>query len=229
MTMWFKNNGSRVVLFLLTLLFLVGGCDTPYTFAPVTNENTSLNQTVDAGVNTGTVVERRGTLLNLPEEHNSYICACKALVPVGCIHFECGLVGTGTSPTGDGYCDLGIRESRICFSRPLITVEEVQADCVDRVRPTVMLGLRWAFRTCREGSNLCSIRLVCTTFDSTRRVRTTRTDRCVGSNCWDTPLFSDLSNVRTATYVPRSMQLLCGGEEMQLSSAQQNVCGEVDF
>lgn len=207
-------------------------CDSPYRFTPLEQNTTAL--TPDTGTTASSdagvvpVPDRRATLLeDLQPGDNSYTCACKILVPVRCVNsFVCGLPATGTWPAGD-FCDLGIRESSICFPVPFTTVEQAEADCSGRVRSAVMLGIRWAFSSCRGGGSHCQIRIQCTSLDVNGRVRTARIDRC--NDCWPAPLASDLSNARVATYVPRNLQLLCSESEIQLSSSEQNICGQVGF
>jgi hypothetical protein len=222
-----KNYGFFVVLFLF--LFSTN-CTSNYRFEPLTPEQSTLVVTRDSGVNVGNNIP---TAFSLPEGHNSYVCACRVFIPLNCINsFECGFVGSGTSVSDDRrFCDLGTRESKICLNAPLGTVEEVERDCSVRVRSTVLLGLRWAFGACRgsETGQHCGVRIACTAIGLNGTVQTQRIEGRCNENCWPEPLAGNVSNARTATYVPREMQLLCSESEIQLSSSQQNVCGVVEF
>ena len=209
---------------LLPTLILLASCQSPYSFTPIPPQSTSnlTPQTL-----TPVPSDMHGTAFMHPRAHNSYVCACRALVPRTCIHFECGLVGSGTTPTSDGFCDLGPRELNICFNGIPTTQEEVEADCSGRVRGAVLLGLRWSFRVCTNVNGNCGIRLVCTSITDENIVRTEQNPRC--ESCEQTALEPDLSNSRTATYVPESMQLLCSWREDRLTPEQQRVCGSVNF
>lgn len=225
-----KNYGFLLWYFFVFSTFFIG-CSSNYRFEPLTPEQSALSF-ADAG-RSEVMVSRLPTTFILPEGHNSYVCACRVFIPLNCVNsFECGLVGSGTSVSEDRrFCDLGTRESKICLNAPLGTVEEVDGDCSGRVRSAVLLGLRWAFRACRgnESGQHCGVRIACTAISLDGTVRTHRVEGRCNENCWPEPLAENIQNARAATYVPRSMQLLCSESEVQLSSSQQNVCGVVEF
>lgn len=227
-----KKTFFAVTFYFLLLMILLASCVENYSFSQNLPSN---NLTVDSGT-VGDVIGRitPTTPFIKPPEDNSYICACRVFVPVACTNtvFACGLIGTGTYPADDSsMCDFGTRESSICFPSRFDTEEQVEQDCNGRIRNTVLLGLRWAFRTCMsaEPNQFCSIRIMCTAHNIYGRIQTRRIDRCEPGVCWPEPLNENVRNARTATYVPISLQLHCSNSETNLTRSQQDVCGTVGF
>lgn len=237
---------TKLFLFWLMLASVLTGCyESPYRFSSLETSDETESTTLwpsrnfdaaelDAVLTTPAQGDAAQTNA-VPTEHNAYVCACRALVPIGCVNnFQCGFVGTGTQVTDDGrYCDLGTREAKVCFNgmrRPPGSLLDLEYDCSGRVRTAALLGLRFAFSTCRQGASHCQIKLACTAVDVNNRVRTTAVNVCNGSSCQpQEPLNYNLNNARTATFVPEELQLLCSEQEENVSVEQQRVCRQVEF
>jgi hypothetical protein len=204
---------------------------TSYRFPPLREDVYTTSIVTQQRDSTADTQQQQETPLIIQPGDNSYGCACNAFIPIGCVRFPCGGIGTGTTLTPDGeYCDLGIRRSYICFPSLFRTQEEAQADCVGRVRDTILLGLRWAFSTCDTRlRNNCGIQIACTSYDNNNKVQTRRIERCLNNSCHPTPLLPNVSNAREATYVPSEQQITCSPYETRLTPEQQAICGSVDF
>jgi len=176
----------------------------------------------------GPPVRADGADAALPPGANAYVCACVIQVPIECADW-CGVFNSGTTPTGDGWCDFGLREAWTCLPTAAgdttWTYADVQRDCVTRVETVVRSAVRRIYADCPAAAFGCDVRVGCSGVRSDGTSPTQHAAICA-SPCLDVPLTENAHgdwNLQTATYVPAAQINLCFGETTPRDTA--HVCG----
>lgn len=165
-----------------------------------------------------------------PPGDNVYVCSCIIQVPPLCRPSWCGDFGTGTQVLpADGFCDLGLRDARVCYPAALNprsvvappgahapSYAELAADCVGRVAWVVGAGARRALgEGCggAYGEGPCAVRWGCSAVRVDGAVATAHDDACDAA-CPHVDLVQVTPghwNLEEATYLSTLNQWLCDG------------------